>query len=167
MFNNTPTFATGLLAIALGASAPVFAQNLPGVQSQAQTQSAGNNALKAIDTLTAAAAAFTLGDVIYEERRRHESKGLAPIVYQGVIVGEVDIDSTTGQIIADGVLSGASNLSNVVVLQGAEFDKKDQIWEISIAVNGLIVDEIEITADGTQLIEDVEMTRKVRFAASR
>ena len=166
MTNKTPFFTASILVLSLGVSAPVFAQSLPGVQSQTQAQVADNNATTAIQTLTAAATAFTLGDVIFEERRRHESKGLAPIIYQGVIVGEVDIDVATGQIMADGVLTGTTNLANVVVLQGAEYDKKDRLWEIGIAVNGLIVDEIEVSADGTQLVEDVEMTRKVRFASA-
>lgn len=128
-----------------------------------------NGALASISLASSSLANFSIGKVWVKTHPAGEVSMQASIVANGIDIGRLELDPSTGSPLIKGYKATATAvaisldqakavattaLRSAVVLAGVEFKAHEGAWKVAIASQGMLIAHIHVTNDGTSFVQD-------------
>lgn len=166
-----------------GQQVPPPAQQVPSPPGQVPPpqvfpqQVVPDNVLKVIETAKAARNYFAPGKVWMMRAPAGEIEIKAAIVYQGVAVGALKFNPVDGTVLPLGYNPRIFNptvsldvikqkigsiISNLKVLDGAEYREPEGSWVVPLTYNEKIVAQVKVYYDGVHIVPDYLATQEMR-----
>lgn len=126
-------------------------------------------ALTSISLASSSLASMSIGKVWVKTHPAGEVSMQASIVANGIDIGRLELDPSTGSPLIKGYkvtatavaisldqakAAATTALRSGVVLAGAEFNAHEGAWKLAIASQGMVIAHIHVTNDGTSFVQD-------------